>query len=76
VFDPRTLVRRWTWGALAVAVLLMCLSIPVFPNDLQAYGNNLAATVVLAAALAWHILHPAAQDTASSMAPAALQPAS
>ena len=36
----------------------MCLSLPVFPNDLQAYGNNLAATVVLAAGLVWHILHP------------------
>ena len=29
---------------LAVAGLLMCLSFPIFPNDLQAYGNNLAAT--------------------------------
>src|SRR5579871_635617 len=75
VFDPRSAVRRWTWGAIAFAVLLMCLSIPVFPHDLQAYGNNLAATAVLAAALAWHILRPAAQDTASSLAPAALQPA-
>jgi len=75
-FDPRPTVRRWTWGAVAVAVALMCLSIPIFPNDLQAYGNNLAATAVLAAALVWHILHPAAQDTASSPAPAELQPAS
>jgi hypothetical protein len=75
-FDPRSAVRRWTWGAVAAVVLLMCLSIPIFPHDLQAYGNNLAATAVLAAALAWHILHPAAQDAASSIAPAALQPAS
>ncbi len=36
----------------------MLLSLPVFPNDLQAYGNNLAATVIMAAALVWHILHP------------------
>jgi hypothetical protein len=75
-FDPRPTVRTWTWRAIAAAVLLMCLSIPIFPNDLQAYGNNLAATAVLAAALVWHILHPAAQDTASSPAPAELQPAS
>jgi len=64
-FDPRPAVRRWTWAAVAAAVLLMCLSIPIFPHDLQAYGNNLAATVVLAAALAWHILHPVAQEAAS-----------
>jgi hypothetical protein len=74
-FDPRPRVRAWTWGALAVAVLLMCLSIPIFPNDLQAYGNNLAATAVLAVALGWHILHPAAQESASSTASAELQPA-
>jgi hypothetical protein len=72
-FDPRPIARFWTWGTLAAAVLLMCLSIPIFPNDLQAYGNNLAATIVLAAGLAWHILHPATQDTASSTGPAALQ---
>jgi hypothetical protein len=69
-------VRLWTWAAIAFAVLLMGLSIPIFPHDLQAYGNNLAATAVLAAALAWHILHPAEQDMASSLAPAALQPVS
>ena len=39
----------------------MCLSFPVFPNDLQAWGNNLAATVVMAAGLVWHILHPPAR---------------
>jgi hypothetical protein len=75
-FDPRPTARLWTWGTLATAVVLMCLSIPIFPNDLQAYGNNLAATAVLAAGLVWHILHPSEQDTASSIAPAALQPAS
>ena len=40
----------------------MLLSLPVFPIDLQAYGNNLAATVVLVAGLVWHILHPPAAD--------------
>jgi hypothetical protein len=74
-FDPRPAVRAWTWRAIAAAVLLMCLSIPIFPNDLQAYGNNLAATVVLAVALGWHILHPVAQESAGSTASAELQPA-
>jgi hypothetical protein len=53
----------------------MGLSLPVFPNDLQAYGNNLAATAVLTAALVWHILNPPKPDAASSTAQAALQPA-
>jgi hypothetical protein len=51
-------VRIGTWAVLAIAGLLMCLSFPVFPNDLQAYGNNLAAAAVIAAGLVWHILHP------------------
>jgi hypothetical protein len=55
--------------------VLMCLSFPVFPKDLQAYGNNLAATVVVTAGLVWHILHPPETDTASSMPSAELQPA-
>ena len=44
---------RWRWRA-----ALMCLSFPVFPNDLQAWGNNLAAAAVIAGGLVWHILHP------------------
>jgi hypothetical protein len=32
--------------------------LPLFPNELQAWGNNLAATAVLAAGLVWHIRHP------------------
>ena len=53
-YDPRPAVRGWTWASLAVAGLLMGLSLPVFPNDLQAYGNNLAATIVLEiASLRW-----------------------
>ena len=43
-YDPRPAVRTGTWIALAIAGLLMCLSLPIFPNDLQACGNNLAAT--------------------------------
>jgi hypothetical protein len=44
----------------------MCLSLPVFPHDLQAYGNNLAATAVITAGLVWHILHPAADVAVSA----------
>ena len=62
-FDPRVAVRAGTWTGLIVSVLLMCLSIPVFPKELQAYGNNLAATCVIAGVLAWHILHPAPDAT-------------
>ena len=51
----------------------MCLSLPIFPNDLQAYGNNLAATAVIAAGLVWHILHPPSQST---LAPCLRRPAS
>src|SRR5258708_20470609 len=74
-YDPRPAVRIGTWLTLAAIGLLMCLSFPVFPKDLQAYGNNLAATVVVAAGLVWHILHPPKTDTASSMPSAELQPA-
>jgi hypothetical protein len=57
-YDPRPAVKAGTWALLAVAGLLLCLSLPIFPNDLQAYGNNLASTALLVAGLAWHILHP------------------
>ena len=57
-YDPRAAVRAGTWAGLAIAGALMCLSFPVFPNDLQAFGNNLAATAVIAGGLVWHILHP------------------
>ncbi|MDO9057789.1 MAG: hypothetical protein Q7U92_02030, partial [Bradyrhizobium sp.] len=57
-YDPRPAVRAGTWGALALAGALMCLSFPVFPNDLQAWGNNLASAAVITGGLVWHILHP------------------
>jgi hypothetical protein len=72
--DPRPAVRIGTWATLAVAGLLMCLSVPVFPNDLQAWGNNLAATAVMAAGLVWHILHPSSDDTAGSLSSSQLKP--
>ena len=66
-FDPRPKVRAATRWALGVCFALMVLSLPVFPKILQAIGNNLAATFVLIAALAWHIRHPApATDPAVS----------
>ena len=36
----------------------MLLSFPVFPHLLQAIGNNLAATALIVAGLAWHIRNP------------------
>jgi len=71
-YDPRAAVRLGTWAALAVAGLLMCLSIPIFPTDLQAYGNNLAATVVMTGGLVWHILNPPSEATSSSVTAGAL----
>jgi hypothetical protein len=73
-FDPRARARGWTWAALAIAGFLMCLSLPVFPNDIQAYGNNLAAAALIAAGLVWHILHPLAETAAGPTSPVALQP--
>ena len=72
-YDPRTAVRVGTWAGLAVAGLLMCLSLPVFPRELQAYGNNLVATAVIAGELVWHILHPPLDEMAGSLPPAGLK---
>jgi len=58
VYDVRPKARAVSWIALGVAGALMFLSFPIFPKDLQAYGNNLAATFVIAAGLAWHLLNP------------------
>jgi hypothetical protein len=66
-YDPRLAVRRGTWAMLAVAGLLICLSLPIFPHDLQAFGNNLIATAVIAGGLAWHILHPPAKIEPSDL---------
>jgi hypothetical protein len=72
-YDPRPAVRTATWVLLGGAGGLLCLSLPPFPIDLQAYGNNLAATVLLTAGLAWHILHPPAEDVALPQAAGELQ---
>jgi hypothetical protein len=73
-YDPRGAVRAGTWAALAFAGGLMILSLPVFPNDLQAWGNNLASAAVITGALVWHILHPPSDAGALSPAAAELQP--
>jgi hypothetical protein len=73
-YDERPRVQLWTWLTLALAGILMCLSFPIFPRDLQAYGNNLAATSVIASALVWHILNPAKPHAASSIPAGTLQP--
>ncbi|MGB8399896.1 MAG: hypothetical protein WCE35_13965, partial [Bradyrhizobium sp.] len=70
-YDARPAVRAGTWASLAIAGGLLCLSLPIFPHDLQAFGNNLAATIVLAAGLAWHMRHPPAADHAGGLPPAA-----
>jgi hypothetical protein len=57
-FDPRPRVQAGTWVLLALSGALMLLSLPLFPTDVQAWGNNLAATAVLTAGLAWHLRHP------------------
>ena len=57
--DPRAAARRATWIVLALAGFLVCLSLPIFPHELQAFGNNFLATVLMAGTLAWYLLHPA-----------------
>ncbi|WFU22570.1 glycosyltransferase family 87 protein [Bradyrhizobium sp. CB1717] len=57
-FDVRANVRLGTWLALGAAGTLMLLALPWFPNVIQAWGNNLAATAILAGSLAWHMRHP------------------
>jgi hypothetical protein len=71
-YDPRPAVQAGTWAVLGVAACLLLLSLPIFPNDLQAFGNNLAATAVLVGGLVWHLRHP--PSDALSPAAGALQP--
>jgi hypothetical protein len=66
-YDPRPKARTATWMVLAIAWGLMVLSLPVFPNLLQAIGNNLAATAVIVAGLAWHIRNPPAERASISL---------
>jgi hypothetical protein len=68
-YDPRPAARIGSWITLAVAGLLMLLSLPLFPTDLQAFGNNLVATAVLAGGLVWHILNPPSQAAVRVLSP-------
>jgi Glycosyltransferase family 87 len=70
-YDPRPRVRAGTWVLLAVAGGLLCLALPVFPHELQAFGNNLAATIVLAAGLVWHMRHLPSTNAVDALPPAA-----
>ena len=56
--DPRAAVRKATWIVLAISGFLVCLSLPIFPHDLQAFGNNFLATALMIGALVWYLLHP------------------
>ncbi len=71
-FDERAKVRLVTWLALGASVLILLLALPWFPHVLQAWGNNLLATAVLAGTLAWHIRHPpvaAGSEPATALKP-------
>ena len=56
-FDDRPNVRTGTWTLIGVTMLLLALALPVFPTALQAWGNNLWATALLAGGLIWHMHH-------------------
>ena len=64
-YDPRAAVRRGTGILLVIAGVLVCLSLPIFPPDLQAFGNNFLATALMAAALVWYLLHPTEEEHSS-----------
>jgi hypothetical protein len=51
---------------LAISGVLVCLSLPMFPHDLQAYGNNFLATCLMAGTLGWLLLHPAEDEAGSA----------
>ncbi len=73
-YDSRAAVRTATWTLLAAAGGLLLLSLPPFPKDLQAYGNNLIATALLAIGLGWHLRHPPAAVAALPRDAGGLQP--
>lgn len=65
-YDPRHVARRATWVVLAMSAVLVCLSLPFFPHELQAFGNNFLATALIAITLGWYLLHPV-EDKAGSV---------
>ena len=66
-YEPRPAVRACTWVLLAIAGALLLLSLPLFPIDLQAFGNNLAAAVLLVAGLVWHMRNPPVVSAAAAL---------
>jgi hypothetical protein len=58
-FDLRPAARKATWLVLAISGVLVCLSLPVFPHDLQAFGNNFISTALMAGMLVWYLRNPA-----------------
>ena len=64
-YDPRPTARKATWIVLAISAALVCLSLPMFPHELQAFGNNFLATVLIGGALAWYLLHRIADPEGS-----------
>ena len=64
--DPRAAVRKATWIVLAISGFLVCLSLPIFPHDLQAFGNNFLATALMIGALVWYLLHPTEEKDGST----------
>jgi hypothetical protein len=65
--DPRVAARNATWLVLAISGFLVCLSLPVFPHDLQAFGNNFFATALMVGALVCYLLHPAEDKDGSTV---------
>jgi hypothetical protein len=57
--DPRPAVRKATGWLIGAAVVLLALSLNFFPKVIQALGNDLAATALIIAGLAWHLRNPA-----------------
>jgi Glycosyltransferase family 87 len=66
VYDPRAAARKMTWIVLAISGLVVCLSLPIFPHDLQAFGNNFIATALMMAALGWYLLHPIKNESSAA----------
>ena len=65
-YDPRDAVRKATWTVLALSAVLVCLSLPFFPHELQAFGNNFAATALMAGTLAWYLVYPLEEKQGSA----------
>jgi hypothetical protein len=67
VYDHRPAARTATRIILAISGALVCLSLPIFPRALQAFGNNFVATALMVGTLAWYLLHPAEEKDGSAV---------